>query len=179
MQEILDNSYPYELVDVKPEHYKYDFVSVGIKEIPKRVSIRPIWQEYYNLGFGNIKINDNGEEEIDDTAKNDNKTDGDKILCTALSCSLDFLIRNDGTKIAFFGNTALKHRLYKMRLCGKLESLKQSLVLKGAIINDYTIKLDANGYKVLGQIDPNKIQYEDFDVTNCNHYNFITFEIIK
>jgi hypothetical protein len=111
MQDILDNAYPYELVDQKPEHYKYDFVSVVEKEIPKRVSIRPIMNDYYNLGFGNIKVNNTGQEYIDDKAKNENKVDGDKILCTALSCSLDFLIRNDGTKIVFFGNTVAKHRL--------------------------------------------------------------------
>ena len=177
MQEIIDNSYPYQLVDTNPDHFKYSFVSSGIKEIPKRVSIRPVINNYYNLAFGDIKINENGEEYIDDKSRNENKVDGDKILCTALICSLDFLTRFDDKKIVFFGNTPAKHKLYKMRLCRKVSLLNQFLILKGAIIKNYKVKIDEEGYKIIEQINPDKIQYEIFDIKNSNRYNFITFEI--
>src|SRR6185312_16843040 len=94
MQNIIDNSYHYELVDENLNHYKYEFVSLVEHEIPKRVSLRPIQNtEYYNLGFGDIKLNEKGEEVTDEKAKNINVTDGDKILATALTCGLDFLTK--------------------------------------------------------------------------------------
>ena len=62
MNDIINSSYNYELVDDNPDNTKYDFVSLGNFEIPKRVSIMPIGYGFYNLGFGDLTIKENGEE---------------------------------------------------------------------------------------------------------------------
>ena len=77
MEDLLNESYEFEQVDNNPTHTKYDFVSRGIKEIPKRVSIvkypQPGLERYYNLGFGNICIDKNGRESISDMSRENNK----------------------------------------------------------------------------------------------------------
>lgn len=183
MQEIIDHSYLFELVDDDPICYKYDFVSEGTQEVPKRVSIRNITQAYplfYNLGFGDILVDEEGQENINDKARNINKTDGDKILNTAFLCCLDFLSTVDNATIVFFGNTPAKHRLYQIKVSGKLNQLQEYLDVKGAIIENYTIGLDNEGFKEITQrIDPQKIKYEQFVTQNCRSYNFMTLTVKK
>ena len=70
MEELFENSYDFEQVDKNPLSIKYDFVSSGEKEVPKRVILTNYnlsgLERYYNLGFGNITITDEGEEKISD-----------------------------------------------------------------------------------------------------------------
>lgn len=179
MQDIIDNSYNYALVDSNPANIKYEFVSEGSAEVPKRVSIRPIFHGYYNLGFGDIEINDEGVEKVNDKAKNVNKADGKKIINTALLCSFDFLSNTTGNKIAFFGNTAAKHRWYKWHVCGNLQCLSDLIDIKGGIIHGIDIATDEDGFKDIANktIDPDNVELEPFNVANCHRYNFITYEI--
>lgn len=181
MQELIANSYAFELVDDDTAYYKYDFVSEGVTEVPKRVAIRKIpgaGSSVYNLGFGDITISEDGTETIDDKARNVNKTEGNKILSTAFLCAIDFLSSVDGATVVFFGNTLIKHRLYRMRVCGYLDELNEFLEVKGAILPSYPVVLDDEGFKqITEQIDPATIQYEQFDPKNCSSYNFMTFSI--
>ena len=84
MEELFENSYDFEQVDKNPLSIKYDFVSSGEKEVPKRVILTNYnlsgLERYYNLGFGNITITDEGEEKISDMSRNNNRNDKDKVL---------------------------------------------------------------------------------------------------
>lgn len=183
MQELINNAYKYALVDNDQKSFKYDFISTGISEVPKRVNIRQISQDYpqfYNLGFGDISISANGEELVEDKNRNSNITDGNKILSTAFLCAIDFLTNVDDATVIFFGNTPLKHRLYRMRICGCLNSLTEFISVKGAIIPNYKVPLDNDGFKKITEsIDPETIYYEQFDPNNCSSYSFMTFILNK
>lgn len=184
MEELLKESYNFQLVDADPKHTKYDFVSVGTKEIPKRVSIQQYeykgLERYFNLGFSNIEILDNGQEVLSDMSRKNNKTDKDKVLKTVFVCALDFLSENQNAILTFFGNTKAKHRLYKMGLSNNLSSIKECFVIKGAIIPNLKIKEDEDGSKTPNTIiDPKAIQYEQYNKENSHSYNFLTFELKK
>lgn len=67
-----------------------------------------------------------------------------------------------------------------MRMCGCLDSLKEYITVKGAIIPNFKVQLDERGFKELTQeIIPSDIYYEQFDPHNCNKYNFMTFTLNK
>jgi hypothetical protein len=96
MQDIIADSCVFEQVDDNEDHVKYDFVSVGEKDIPKRVSFvryhHKGLENYFNLGLGNLSITEEGEEEISDMSRINNKDDSDRVLKTALTCVLDFYL---------------------------------------------------------------------------------------
>jgi len=96
MEELINGSYEFEEVDANPMHTKYDFVSMGLRQIPKRIAIlkypQPGLEKYYNLGFGNIIIDKNGIESISDMSRNNNKNDKDKVLKNGFYMRFRFLI---------------------------------------------------------------------------------------
>lgn len=182
MEDLINDSYEFEQVDNNPAHIKYDFVSRGIKEIPKRVAIvkypQPGLEKYYNLGFGNIFIDQNGKELISDMSRENNKNDQIKVLKTIFTCALDFLSNYPDSIITFFGNTSAKHRLYKMRLNNNLASIKSCFIIKGAIISDLKItENNENGKLPNSTINIDHIDYQIYDPAKSKSYNFITFEI--
>lgn len=179
MDELFNQSYTFEVVDGNPTNYKYDFVSVGEKEVPKRVSViqYPNLYGYYNLGFGNITISDTGEEAISDISRDNNKNDADRVLATVFGCALDFLSNNTESKITFYGNTAIKHRLYKMKICNKINILSTYFVIRGGVIQNLNVVETPEGKDVKEVINIDNIDYEDFNVKNSAYYHFIVFEL--
>jgi len=182
MEDLINESYAFELVDNNPLHTKYDFVSNDEKEIPKRIAIikypQPGLERYYNLGFGNISINENGIESISDMSRNNNKNDTDKVLKTVFTCALDFLSTSPDSILTVFGNTFAKHRLYKMRLNKNLTSIESCIIIKGCIINDLEVIESAEtGKKPNSVINIDQIDYQAYNPFKSHVYNFITFEL--
>lgn len=182
MEDLINESYEFEQVDDNPSHTKYDFVSRGTKEIPKRVAIvkypQPGLDNYYNLGFGNISIDQHGKELISDMSRENNKNDQNKVLKTVFTCALDFLSNYPNAILTFFGNTSAKHRLYKMRLNNNLPSIESCFIIKGGIINDLKIiENNENGKRPDSIINIDQIDYQIHDPAKSKSYNFITFEI--
>ncbi len=182
MEDLINESYEFERVDNDPSHTKYDFVSNGEKEVPKRIAMIKYPQQglerYYNLGFGNIFIDENGEESISDMSRDNNKNDKDKVLKTVFTCALDFLSTSPDSILTFYGNTSAKHRLYKMGLNNNFNSIENCFIIKGGIINNIEIiESVENGKQPNSIIDVNKIEYQMYDPTKSRTYNFITFEI--
>ncbi|WP_020211609.1 DUF6934 family protein [Flavobacterium rivuli] len=180
MRDLINDSYNFEKIDSKPNKTKYEFLSIGNKKIPKRVSItkypQPGLEQYYNLGFGNIFIVD-GFESISDMSR-DNNSDTDKVLKTVLTCTLDFLSENQDAIITFFGNTAAKHRMYKTQLNKNLEAINTFFIVKGAVLKDIYFLEDDEGRKYPSHdIDIDNIVYEIYNMRNSPLYNFITFEL--
>ncbi|MCB9234817.1 MAG: hypothetical protein H6581_24400 [Bacteroidia bacterium] len=179
MNNLLEQSYQFELVSADSKLVKYDFVSVGEKEVPKRVVI-VAYEElpgYFNIGFGNLFITEDGSEFIEDMSKANNKGDVDKLLITVFACGLDFLSTNPNSKLTFFGNTRAKHRLYKMRINANLFSIQEFFEIKGGIIQEIEIRETEEGKEFPSGIDLSTFQYENYAVGNSNLYSFITFEL--
>jgi|GEM_PF-1880281 len=181
MTDLIGDSYPFEKIDNNPEKNKYEFISPGITNIAKRVSItkypQPGLEKYYNLGFGNITIDVKGIETVSDMDRNNN-ADGDKVLKTVLTCALDFMADNPNAILTFFGNTVAKHRLYKMQLNKNIEAVKLYFVIKGAVIKDLKITEDDEGRKFPErEIYIDNILYENYEIQHSPLYNFITFEL--
>lgn len=179
MDELLNQSYPFEVVDGNPINYKYDFVSIGVQEVPKRVSVIQYTnlEGYYNLGFGNINISDDGIETISDMSRDNNKNDADRVLSTVFSCALDFLSNNTEGKLTFYGNTAIKHRLYKIKICAKIDLLSNYFSIKGGIIQNLEVLETPEGKVVQEVVNVENIEYEIFNIKNSPHYHFIVFEL--
>ena len=181
MRKLIANSYDFERVDSHHKHYKYDFVSIGKEsiEIPKRVSIRTIdYNGFYNLGFGDIVINEDGTERIDDKSKNLSKVNPDYVLNTALLCGADFLSNTTGTTLVFYGNTMAKHRLYKMKICNRFDELSEYFLIKGGVIKN-DVQFDPDGFKIGvegGMINPDDVAIEEFNISRSSDYHFLTFE---
>jgi len=183
MEHFIHNAYTFELVDDNPKATKYDFVSVGKKNIPKRVSIRQFphkgYEQFYNLGFGNISIDKNGAESISDMSRDNNQDDANKVLRTVIVCALDFLVNNPNATLLFYGNTHAKQRLYKIGINNNLEDIRLFLNLKGFIIDDIKLKDNNDGSKELANkvIEPNSIFSYPYKPINSNQYHFITLEL--
>lgn len=181
MEDLINESYEFEQVDNNPLHTKYDFVSKGKKQIPKRISIRKYphagLERYYNLGFGNIFIDEDGKESISNMSR-DNNNDKDKVLKTVFTCALDFLSGSPNSILTFFGNTFAKHRLYKMGLNNNLASIQSYFIIKGGIINNLEIIETLDNRKQPNSIIKiEKIEYETYNPNKSSLYNFITFEL--
>ena len=182
MEDIVDESYEFEEIDNTETNVKYDFVSKGDKEVPKRVMLTkyelPGLENYYNLGFGNLSIDKDGIEHISDMSRDNNKDDKDKVLKTVLTCTLDFVSNLSESVITFYGNTSAKHRMYKMGLNKNLEGIKKYFNIKGGIINDLvTEETKEDGKRPVSQINIESIEYEEYKSEKSREYNFITFEL--
>ena len=182
MEDLINESYEFEQVDSNPLHTKYDFVSIGEKEIPKRIAMikypQPGLERFYNLGFGNIFIDENGLESISDMSRENNKNDKNKVLKTVFTCALDFLSNSPNSILTIFGNTIAKHRMYKMDLNNNLASIESCFIIKGGIINDLKITENSENGKLPDSIiNIDKIDYQSYNPAKSKSYNFITFEI--
>lgn len=76
MEKLIDLCYDYEFKD-EAEGIKYEFVSVGTMEIPKRVTFSPVdgLSNYYNLGLTNISIDEEGNETASDMSRENSIND--------------------------------------------------------------------------------------------------------
>lgn len=182
MEELFEKSYSFEQVDDNLQSIKYDFVSVGEKDVPKRVVLTNYnlvgLENYYNLGFGNIYIDDDGNETISDMSRENNSGDKDKVLSTVFTCTIDFLSSHTNAIVTFYGNTSAKHRIYKMGLNKNYDLLSKFFTIKGGIISGIEIEENKEeGKRPIGKINPKDIIYENYDCTKCENYNFVTLEL--
>ncbi|MGO4771813.1 hypothetical protein ACEN2I_09120 [Flavobacterium sp. W22_SRS_FK3] len=129
--DFLDKAYSYNFEGITNEVYQFRFISVGIQEITKIVSISPINKNlnWYSVGFGNLE-NHEDTITVNDLAEINNN-DYDEVLATVFMCILHFFISNPDHTILFFGNTLHKHRLYKQKISSNLIILKQYLDISG------------------------------------------------
>jgi hypothetical protein len=181
MESLINEAYEFEQVDDNKSNVKYDFVSIGEKEVPKRVAIIQYQnkglEKFYNLGFGNISIDDEGNEQISDMSR-ENNTDKDKVLKTVITCTLHFLSNYPNSIITFYGNTSAKHRLYKIGINNNLEAIKSYLKVKGGIIKNLKIiENDEDGKFPAENAGFENIDFEEYNINRSNNYNFIIFEL--
>lgn len=186
MEKLLPQVYNFEQVDDNPESFKYDFVSEGIKDIPKRVSFVPYGNglsQFYNLGLTNITINETtGKEELSDMSRDNNIDDADKVMKTTFVCALDFLdqMQYKGAKVIFQGNTAAKHRYYRMSVNNNFQDLSDACVIKGGYFDNIVLETNPEtGEKWATALDIEKLTYVDYNIAESYKYHFITFELKK
>jgi len=181
MPTFLDDIYPFKLVDDNPEHFKYNFVSKGQKDITKRVSIRlcefPDYNKYFYLEFGNITFNAQNEEKVCDMTRDNNKGDAGKVLKTVFACAFQYFSTFSDSILAFYGNTSAKHRLYKGLINKNLSELQTFFIIKGGIITDLELIETIEYGKEPKEVDPKDIIYQLYDPQHSMKYSFITFEL--
>lgn len=129
--DFLDKAYSYNFEGITNEVYQFRFISMGIQEITKIVSISPVDKKlnWYSVGFGNLENHENTIT-VNDLAEINNN-DYDEVLATVFICILYFFISNPDHTILFFGNTLHKHRLYKQKISSNITILKQYLEISG------------------------------------------------
>lgn len=129
--DFLDKAYSYNFEGITNEVYQFRFISVGMQEITKIVSISPVNKKlnWYSVGFGNLENHQNTIT-VNDLAEINNN-DYDEVLATVFMCILHFFISNPDHTILFFGNTLHKHRLYKQKISSNIIILKQYLEISG------------------------------------------------
>ncbi|MDA6070854.1 hypothetical protein NJT12_14645 [Flavobacterium sp. AC] len=134
--DFLEKAYNYNFEGITNEVYQFRFISTGIQEITKIVSISPVDKSHnwYNVGFGNLENND-GSVRVNDLAEINNN-DYDEVLATVFMCILHFFNSNRDCTILFFGNTLHKHRLYKQKISSNISSLEQYLDISGGKIEE-------------------------------------------
>ncbi|MEL1253405.1 hypothetical protein AAEO57_06450 [Flavobacterium sp. DGU38] len=134
--DFLDKAYNYSFEGITNEVYQFRFISVGIQEITKIVSISPINKtlNWYSIGFGNLENHGNTVTVNDLSSINNN--DYDEVLATVMMCILHFFVSNPDYTILFFGNTLHKHRLYKQKISSNIDSLIQYMEISGGKIKE-------------------------------------------
>lgn len=134
--DFLEKAYSYNFEGITNDVYQFRFISAGIQEITKIVSISPINKKlnWYSVGFGNLE-NHEDTITVNDLAEINNN-DYDEVLATVFMCILHFFISNPDHTILFFGNTLHKHRLYKQKISSNINLLKQYLEISGGITEE-------------------------------------------
>ena len=181
MNEIIEDAYDFELTVSDESKIQYHFISRGKKDIIKRVEFVSYSDfglaQVYNLGFGNLVLNEHGEEVISDLTRDNNK-DNQKVLNTVFSCALNFLNSHPTVFLTFYGNTTAKHRLYKIQMASKFNAIKECFSIKGGVIpNLQTDENEADGKIVVSEIDFTSIEVSDYLPEESSSYNFFVFEL--
>jgi len=134
--DFLDKAYSYNFEGITNEVYQFRFISVGLHEITKIVSISPVNKNlnWYSVGFGNLENYENIISVNDLSEINNN--DYDEVLATVFMCILHFFVSNPDPIILFFGNTLHKHRLYKQKISSNITILEQYLDISGGKIQE-------------------------------------------
>jgi hypothetical protein len=84
----------------------------------------------YNLGFGTLKINGDGEEYVDVNEISDNG-DRDKILATIALTAFAFTDKYPDRKIYLSGSNKIRTRLYQMAINNAYDELSERFVIFG------------------------------------------------
>jgi len=178
MEEIINLSYNYELIESSDKRVAYNFTSKGEKDIIKRVFFDKIDETtIYNLSFGNVVITEEGED-ITDKSR-DNNSDVNKVLSTVFTCTIDFLSRYSTSKVILWGNTEAKNRLYKMSISNNLENFNDYLNVYGCVFNNMELNYDDEGFKSpnIRNFNFNDIKSYNYDKNNSKDYNFILMSV--
>ncbi|MDB5088169.1 MAG: hypothetical protein JWR09_2163 [Mucilaginibacter sp.] len=115
------------------DYHLFMFISTGPKgNFKKIIAYTPIYdlQNGYNLGFGTLKINEAGNEYIDDNEVSDNG-DRNKILATVASTSYGFIDRYPDSRIYLRGTNKVRTRLYQIAINYAYEELSKKFKISG------------------------------------------------
>ncbi len=193
--DFLEKAYNYNFEGITNEVYQFRFISMGIQEITKIVSISPINKNlnWYSVGFGNLESYENVITVNDLAGINNN--DYDEVLATVFMCILHFFTSNPDHTILFFGNTLHKHRLYKQKISSNIIILKQYLEISGGkteekiniIEKKQTITKKGKEYeRIIREKDltslSNSIEIksiEKYDKNKTADYQFVLFKLKK
>ncbi|MGV0940920.1 DUF6934 family protein [Empedobacter sp. ULE_I140] len=179
MEEIINQSYNYELIESSDKRVVYNFTSKGEKDIIKRVFFDKIFENstIYNLSFGNVVITEEGED-ITDKSR-DNNSDVNKVLSTVFSCTIDFLSRYSNSRVILWGNTESKNRLYKMSISNNLKDFNGYLKVYGCIFNNMELNYDNEGFKTpnFENFSFSDIISYNYDKNNSKDYNFVLINV--
>ena len=89
----------------------------------------------FNLGFGTLKMKNNGEEYLDGTEISDNG-DRNKILATIAATAYRFIDKYPDKKIYLTGSDKTRTRLYQMAINHAFEELSETFKIYGDIEED-------------------------------------------
>jgi hypothetical protein len=106
----------------------------------------------YNLGFGTLKTNKDGNEYIDDSEVSDNG-DRNKILATIAITAYAFIDKYPHKKIYLRGNDKVRTRLYQMAIGHAYDELSESFTIlgdKAEIAGTYNLSPFERGVNYMG-----------------------------
>ncbi|TLV00868.1 DUF6934 family protein [Dyadobacter luticola] len=118
---------PFYEFTILDEAHRFDFVSVGKENIPKRIVYFTTRDPFVvTLTLGNpLENGDLDVHSIDDNG------DRNKILATVMQSIRIFLNFNPQTVVAFYGSSPSRTRLYKMVISRELNQLSDRYVIHG------------------------------------------------
>ena len=120
------------------DYHLFLFYSEGPKgRITKLVGYFPMddLPDSYNLSFGTVKINQDGDEYLDGDEISDNG-DRDKILATIASTAFRFTDKYPDSSIYFSGSNKIRTRLYQMAINHAYDELSERFSIFGDISSD-------------------------------------------
>jgi hypothetical protein len=107
--------------------------------------------------------------------RDNNKKDTEKVLKTVFACALDYLSTSTDSVLIFYGNTTVKHRLYKGQINKNIKLIKKYFIIIGGIITDLELKETLeNGKEPNEPVNLNNLIYQQYDPQNSRNYSFIT-----
>jgi hypothetical protein len=121
-----------------PDYHLFMFYSVGPKgRLTKLIAYTPIESlpGTYNLGFGTLKIADDGEQYIDDSEVSNNG-DRNKILATIALTAYTFIDKYPERKIYLKGTNVVRTRLYQMAINYAHAELSQRFRIFGNMVEE-------------------------------------------
>lgn len=189
-----EDAYKINFEGISSDFYTFRFISVGENDITKIVSFSPIDKKdnWYNLGFGNLEKNEQGEWIVNDVAEKNN-TDFSKVLSTVFNCIIYFLHLRPETSVLFFGNTTHKNELYKRKISSKHKILAEYLKILGGRVKNHIPLIEKEQvvvkrtksitrtvyYKdidsIIGDIETEFIH--PFDPKEYQNYQFVLIEV--
>jgi hypothetical protein len=117
-------------VRAQTDHLTFEFISEGPKgSIPKIVVYQHMYENFYNLAFGDR----NTSGEILDDLITTNNGDTDIVLLTVASTLFDFFEHYEGTIVFAQGSTHSRNRLYRRYLTNFLDVIQQNFILFGEL----------------------------------------------
>jgi hypothetical protein len=117
-------------VKAQSDHLIFEFMSVGPKGcIPKIVVYQYMYDNYYNLAFGDV----DASGQIPDDLVITNNGDTEIVLFTVASTLFDFFEHYDGTIVFAQGSTHSRNRLYRRYLSIFIEVINEYFILFGEL----------------------------------------------
>lgn len=116
---------------------QFEFVSTGTNGSIEKGIVYSITQQenVYNLGFGDIKKDENGEYYIDDLAVSNNG-DFEIILATVAKTAYTFTEAYPDVKVVFRGSTPQRTRLYRRAINKEFHEISKTFDIFGAVLNE-------------------------------------------
>jgi hypothetical protein len=125
----------YDNLRFTEDYHYFLFYSEGPKGRLKKLVIYTSLKNLsngYNLGFGTLKINKDGEEYLDGTEISNNN-DRDKVLATVALTAYLFIDNYPDKKIYLEGSNKARTRLYQIAINHAYEELSEKFIIYGDI----------------------------------------------